>query len=207
MRFLAFEGLDGSGKSTLIQGLKSEFEKRGLAYVITREPGGSSLGTEIRHMLQRNDGEPPVARAEALLFQADRAQHVEKVIKPALAAKQWVLSDRFAASSVAFQAAGRDIKGEEIEWLNRFSTAGLQPDLYVLLDLTVEESAKRMNGRGLEADRFEREGKDFHQKVRDAYLRLAKGDAARWCVLSASETPEQLFAALLKELRGRKWLD
>jgi dTMP kinase len=206
MRFLAFEGLDGSGKSTLIQGLKTEFEKQGLAYIITREPGGSSLGTEVRHMLQRNDGEAPVPRAEALLFQADRAQHVEKVIKPALHQNKWVLSDRFAASSLAFQAAGRDIKSEEIEWLNRFSTAGLQPDLYVLLDLTVEESAKRMAGRGLEADRFEREGKEFHQKVRDAYLRLAKADPSRWLVLPASEKPEQLFLNLLKELRGRKWL-
>jgi dTMP kinase len=206
MRFLAFEGLDGSGKSTLIQGLKTEFEKRSVAYILTREPGGSSLGAEIRHMLQRKDGEAPVPRAEALLFQADRAQHVEKVIKPALARDKWVLSDRFAASSVAFQAAGRDIKIEEIEWLNRFSTAGLQPDLYVLLDLTVEESAKRMAGRGLEADRFESEGKEFHQKVRDAYLRLAKADPARWLVLSASEKPEQLFVNLLKELRGRKWL-
>jgi dTMP kinase len=206
MRFLAFEGLDGSGKSTLIQGLKTEFEKQGLAYIITREPGGSSLGTEVRHMLQRNDGEAPVPRAEALLFQADRAQHVEKVIKPALHQNKWVLSDRFAASSLAFQAAGRDIKSEEIEWLNRFSTAGLQPDLYVLLDLTVEESAKRMAGRGLEADRFEREGKEFHQKVRDAYLRLAKADPSRWLVLPAGEKPEQLFANLLKELRGRKWL-
>jgi dTMP kinase len=206
MRFLAFEGLDGSGKSTLIQGLKTEFEKQRLAYIITREPGGSSLGTEVRHMLQRKDGEAPVGRAEALLFQADRAQHVEKVIKPALAQNKWVLSDRFAASSLAFQAAGRDIKSEDIEWLNRFSTAGLQPDLYVLLDLSVEESAKRMAGRGLEADRFESEGKGFHQKVRDAYLRLAKADPGRWLVLSASEKPEQLFLNLLKELRGRKWL-
>lgn len=206
MHFLAFEGLDGSGKSTLIHGLKSEFEKQGLAYVITREPGGSSLGTEIRHMLQRNEGEAPVSRAEALLFQADRAQHVEKLIKPALAQKKWVLSDRFAASSLAFQAAGRDIKVEEIEWLNKFSTGGLQPDLYILLDLSVEESLKRMSGRAQEADRFEREGKDFHQKVREAYLRLAKADPARWFVLSASEKPEELFAKLLKELRGRKWL-
>lgn len=206
MRFLAFEGLDGSGKSTLIQGLKNEFEKQGLAYIISREPGGSAMGTEIRQMLLRNDGEAPVPRAEALLYQADRAQHVETIIKPALEQKKWVLSDRFAASSIAFQAAGREIKKEQIEWLNNFSTGGLEPDLYVLLDLTVEESLRRMQGRAQEADRFEREAKEFHQKVRDAYLELAKASASKWLVLSASEPPEKLFGNLLTALRGKKWL-
>ena len=101
MRFLAFEGLDGSGKSTLISGLKKEFEARGQKCCLTREPGGTSLGTEIRQLLLRNEGEAPVARAEALLYQADRAQHVETLIKPALKRGEWVLSDRFAASSIA----------------------------------------------------------------------------------------------------------
>src|ERR1044072_576738 len=151
MRFLAFEGLDGSGKSTLMQGLKAEFNRRALAFAVTREPGGTKLGATIRDLVLRVEGEPPVPRAEALLYQADRAQNVETFIKPALARGQWVFSDRFAASSVAFQAGGRSIEAEEIAWLNAFSTAGLQPDLYVLLDLTVEESLKRMNRRG-EAD-------------------------------------------------------
>ncbi len=206
MRFLAFEGLDGSGKSTLIQGLKNEFEKQGLAYVISREPGGTAMGTEIREMLLRTKGESPVGRAEALLYQADRAQHVERVIKPALSEKKWVLSDRFAASSIAFQAGAREIKKEQIEWLNQFSTGGLEPDLYILLDLSVEESLRRMQGRAQEADRFEREAKEFHQKVRDAYLELARAHPAKWLVLSASERPEVLSANLLSALRGKKWL-
>lgn len=205
-RFIAFEGLDGSGKSTLIQGLENEFRTQGLSYVISREPGGTDLGSEIRKLLLRVDGEAPVARSEALLYQADRAQHVERLIRPSLAAGKWVLSDRFAASSLAFQVGGREIQREEIEWLNRFSTGGLQPDLYVLLDLSVEESLRRLSGRAQEADRFEREHKSFHQKVRDAYLQLAQKEPSRWLVLSASSTPEGLRAQLLNALKDRQWL-
>jgi dTMP kinase len=207
MRFLAFEGLDGSGKSTLIHSLKSEFEKRAVPYVISREPGGTALGSELREMVLRVQGEPPVARAEALLYQADRAQHVECLIKPALAAGKWVLSDRFAASSVAFQAGGRALSRTEIDWLNHFSTSGLQPDLYVLLDLSVEESLRRLGSRGQEVDRFERESKDFHEKVRRTYLQLAGEEPSRWLVLSAAEKPEALYQRLLTALKDRQWLD
>lgn len=206
MRFLAFEGLDGSGKSTLIQGLKREFEKRGQASVISREPGGTPLGNEIRAMLLRVSSDPPVPRSEALLYQADRAQHVERLIKPALKEGKWVLSDRFAASSVAFQAGGRHIDRAQIDWLNDFSTGGLQPDLYVLLDLTVEESLRRLKSRGGEADRFEMEQQDFHQKVRDGYLALAKEQPARWLILSAAEKPETLLSHTLAALKERGWL-
>lgn len=205
-RFVAFEGLDGSGKSTLIKGLERELKTQGLSYVLSREPGGTELGTEIRELLVRVKGDAPVPRSEALLYQADRAQHVEKLIKPSLAANKWVISDRFAASSVAFQAAGRAIGTEEIEWLNRFSTAGLEPDLYVLLDLSVEESLRRMQGRGGEMDRVEREAKEFHQKVRDEYLRLAGQAPARWLVLSAAEKPEALVQKLLAKLKDLRWL-
>jgi dTMP kinase len=206
MRFLAFEGLDGSGKSTLMQGLKAEFNRRGLAFAVTREPGGTKLGETIRDLVLRVEGEAPVPRAEALLYQADRAQNVEKFIKPALARGQWVFSDRFAASSVAFQAGGRSIQAEEIAWLNAFSTAGLQPDLYVLLDLTVEESLQRMSRRG-EADRFEREKAEFHEKVRQAYLEQAKQAPSRWLVLNAAEKSEALLASLIATLKSKKWLD
>ncbi len=203
-RFLAFEGLDGSGKSTLIKGLERELKSQGQSYVLSREPGGTELGNEIRAMLLRVKGDAPVPRAEALLYQADRAHHVEKKIRPALNAGQWVISDRFAASSVAFQAGGRDISIDEIEWLNQYSTGGLRPDLYVLLDLSVEESLRRLAGRAEEADRFEREAKDFHQRVRDAYLALARGEG--WIVLDASKNPDLLFAQLLSRLKEKKWL-
>lgn len=206
MRFLAFEGLDGSGKSTLINGLRAEFEKRSIGFVLTREPGGTELGDEIRELLLRVKGEAPIPRAEALLYQAGRAQHVERLIRPALAEKKWVLSDRYAASSVAFQAGGRAINRMQIDWLNDFATGGLQPDLYVLLDLTVEESLRRLEKRGQEADRFEREQKKFHESVRQTYLSLAKERPQSWLVLSASDKSEDLLAQLLKTLQEKKWL-
>ena len=206
MPFLAFEGLDGSGKSTLINGLKAELERRNIAFLITREPGGTSLGDEIRQLLLRVKGESPVPRAEALLYQAGRAQHVETVIRPALAQKKWVVSDRYDASSVAFQAGGRSIGPQEIDWLNQFSTMGLKADLYVLLDLQVEESLRRLHKRPQEADRFEREAKEFHEKVRQAYLNLARQNPECWLVLAADQSPEHLIAHLLKVLREKKWL-
>ncbi len=207
MAFLAFEGLDGSGKSTLIQGLKAEFTHRGIGCVVSREPGGTVLGDEIRQLLLRVSGEAPVARAEALLYQAGRAQHVEQLIKPALAAKKWVLCDRFAASSVAFQGGGREISEAGITWLNDFSTGGLQPDLYVLLDVSVDESMRRLKARQADADRLELEAEAFHQKVRQTYLRLAQQDPAQWLVLSAALPPADLLEKLIEVLRVKKWLD
>src|SRR3712207_3423903 len=124
MRFLAFEGLDGSGKSTLMQGLREEFRQRRIAFVDTREPGETPLGEKIRQLLLTVEGQAPVPRAEALLYQADRAHNVETLIKPALAKGAWVFSDRFAASSIAFQSGGRAIEPAQIDWLNSFSTGG-----------------------------------------------------------------------------------
>src|SRR5690606_18259505 len=145
-----FEGLDGAGKSTLIEGLKSHIETSGsksgpgASVVLTREPGGSVLGDEIRELLLRTKGEAPVPRAELLLYQAARAQHVEVTIRPALKNGAWVLCDRYSASTVAFQAGGRQLPRPAIDWLNSYSTDNLEPDLWVLLDLTTEEAAKRM---------------------------------------------------------------
>lgn len=206
MRFIAFEGLDGSGKSTLMTGLKQELDRRGLRYVVTREPGGTPLGSSIRQLLLTTEGTPPTPRAEALLYQADRAQNVETLIKPALALGQWVISDRFAASSLAFQAGGRAIRESDVEYLNAFSTDGLEPDLYVLLDLTTEESARRLRTRGEPADRFELEKADFHERVRQEYLKLAGRQPARWLILDASVNAPALVDALLRALKERGWL-
>ena len=210
MAFIVFEGLDGSGKSTLINGLKSELVKQGIASLVTREPGGTPLGDEVRELLLRVQGDAPTPKAELLLYEAVRAQHVEKTIRPALESGRWVLCDRYDASSLAFQGGGRNILDAEIQALNQFATSGLKPDLYVLLDLSVEESLRRMKKRevatGQTQDRFEQEKQDFHERVRQAYLKIAQSDNSRWLVLSADQSPEDLLKVLLTEMRVRKWL-
>lgn len=203
MAFIAFEGLDGAGKSTLIQSFADHLQKNGKTCVLTREPGGSALGDEIRSLLLRVKGDTPVPRAELLLYQAGRAQHVDKIIRPALQAGQWVLCDRFSASTVAFQNGGRGLPLSPIEWLNAFATENCTPDLWVLLDLDVETATKRMAGR--ELDRFERENKDFHERVRQSYLTQAAQEPQRWLVLSAAEPPEKLLEQLLTRVKEHSW--
>jgi dTMP kinase len=205
MAFLVFEGIDGSGKSTLIKGLQKELSDRHLEFVTTREPGGTALGDEIRQMLLRCKGETPAPRTELLLYAAGRAQHVDFVIEPAVKKNQWVLCDRFDASSVAFQSGGRGLNRDEIDWLNRFATKNVRPDLYVLLDLSVEESERRRKDR--EADRFEREAREFHERVRKTYLQLAESDPEHWLTLDASQTAAVLLNNLLLELKRRRWLN
>lgn len=210
MYFLAFEGLDGSGKSSLMGLLQNELKSRNLEFVQTREPGGTPLGDKLRQLILEKSAHPPVPRAELLMYEASRAQHVEELIRPSLKAGKWVLSDRFSASSLAFQGGARGISWEKVAKMNLFATDGLLPDLNVLLDLTVEESEKRREGRqkatGIEADRIESENRAFHQRVRDGFLRAASEDPTRFLVLDASKSPDQLFAILLGELKKRKWL-
>lgn len=207
MAFLVFEGLDGSGKSSLMLALEKELSRRGTSFYRTREPGGTPLGDEIRNMILRTEGASPVPRAELLLYEASRAQHVDEVILPKLQQGQWVLCDRFSASSVAFQGGGREISVADVVALNHFATGGLKADLTVLLDLSVEESRKRRQGRGAQSgeseDRIESEADSFHEKVRKSFLQQARADAASWLVLDARETPEGLYLQLLHALEER----
>lgn len=208
MPFIVFEGLDGSGKSTLIRGLELELKKSGNEVVVTREPGGTELGETLRELVTSTKTQAPTPKAEALMYQAIRAQHVDLVIKPAMEAKKWVLCDRFRASSVAFQAGARGLSEKDIEWLNDFSTSKLQPDLTILLDITVEESSKRLTNRYQSSDgfdRFEKEKKEFHEKVRQAYLRQSQNPG--WFVLDSSEAPEVLKDKVIQVLREKKWLN
>lgn len=204
MKFIVFEGLDGAGKSTLIEGLSSFLRQKNQTVVVSREPGGSTLGEEIRTLLLKTDAEAPVPRAELLLYEAARAQHVERTIRPALKAGSWVLCDRFSASTVAFQAGGRQIDLKVIEWLNQFAVDGVKPDLSILLDLTTEEARRRMQGR--ELDRFEQEQKDFHERVRKSYLELAEREKNHWLVLDAALKPGVLKEQMLDQLQRRGWL-
>lgn len=209
MPFVVFEGLDGSGKSSLMAALESHLRGKNLNVLKTREPGGTELGDEIRNLILRRERDNPTPRTELLLYEASRAQHVDRVILPQLKKNVWVLCDRFSASSIAFQAGGRSIDTEWVERLNEFATNGLAPDLTVLLDLSVEESRRRRNQRqnhtGSQEDRIESEADTFHERVRQSFLSQAREDARRWLVLDASQPPEVLLKNLLDHLISLKW--
>jgi dTMP kinase len=210
LKFLVFEGLDGSGKSTLMKGLTDELTAQGFGLVVTREPGGTPLAEEIRRLVLRTDHEAPVAETELLLYAASRAQHVAQVIKPALGRGEWVFCDRFSASTVSFQCYARGLSRSAVDWLNHFAQAGTEPDLYILLDLTVEESQRRQGlrtqGSGQVSDRMERESHDFHEAVRRGYLEQARQNPERWLVLDATLSPDRLKAQVLEVFKERKWL-
>lgn len=206
MAFIVFEGLDGSGKSTLLKQLKTYIAGQGIKVIQTCEPGGTAFGDKVRSLLlDTNIKTAPVARAELLLYEASRAQLVETKIKPALNSGHWVLCDRYTASSVAFQSGARGISRDLVNWLNSYATQNLEPDLYILLDLSIEESEKRRGIRGEKLDRMEQEKATFHQSVRDAYLGMAKS-ANNWIVLDASLSVEQLWQVLLTQLKLKKIL-
>jgi dTMP kinase len=210
MYFLAFEGLDGSGKSSLMRSLEAELKTKSISFIQTREPGGSVLGEKLRHLILEKSNPAPFPRAELLMYEASRAQLVDEIIKPALVLKKWVLTDRYTASSLAFQGHARGIGWQTVHQLNDFATDGLKPNLTILLDLTVEESEKRRSQREMklntEADRIESENRTFHEKVRQGFLKAAAEDSKNWLVLDASQSTEQLFQTLHAELKKRKWL-
>ncbi len=215
MIFLAFEGLDGSGKSSLIKRLEEHLHHKKLSFIKTREPGGTPVGDQLREIILTKTNQAsltPSPRTELLLYEASRSQHVDHVIRPALEKKQWVLCDRFTASSLAFQAGGRQISEEQVHWLNSFAVNGVWPDLNILLDLSVEESKKRRQGRQTDSsvadaeDRIESEAESFHQRVREVFLNLSRKSPKQWLVLDAAQTPEKLFQILVDELKERQWL-
>lgn len=210
MRFIVFEGLDGSGKSSLINHLGHFLNSMSIPFIKTREPGGTLLGDEIRELIMRVTGESPTPRTELLLYEASRAQHVDKVIKPHLEMGQWVLCDRFAASSIAFQAGGRQISEKWVHTLNEFATNRLEPDLTVLLDLSVHEAKRRRENRerngGPSADRIESEADQFHDRVRNSFLTQAHLNPYKWLILDASHTQEDLSHQLIQFLKGKGWL-
>ena len=192
--FITFEGGDGSGKSTQIQSVRDWFESRGREVIVTREPGGTELGTEIRRLVQ-NGPEDVDARTEALLYAADRAYHVATVIGPALERGAVVLGDRYIDSSLAYQGAARSLGVDEIASLSAWATQGLYPSLTFLLDLPPEVGARRRTDA---PDRMERESMDFHERVRHEYLRLADAEPERIVVIDAVGTVDEVFS----EIRG-----
>jgi dTMP kinase len=193
--FITFEGIDGVGKSTQANLLEEYLRSLGHDIVRTLEPGGTELGVEIRQMLLHRKGEVS-PRAEALLYAADRAHHVETKVKPALAAGKIVMSDRYLDSSVAYQGAGRELSMEDVRGISIWATGGLLPNLTILLDLDAASARARRNTTGQEPDRLEREKIEFFEATRQAFLQLASNEPDRFLVIDASQTVEQMQAQI-----------
>ena len=190
--FVCLEGGDGAGKSTQVRLLTEALERRGRRVVVTRQPGGTPLGQQIRDLVLH--GDHMAARAEALLFAADKAHHVEALIRPALAEGAVVVTDRYVDSSITYQGAGRDLGADEIRDLQHWAVGGVLPDLTIVLDVDPEVGRAR---RGEVHDRLESEADAFHAAVRQGYLDLAAADPGRYLVLDASDAVESLHAAVL----------
>ena len=189
-KFITLEGIEGSGKTSSIKSITDLLDKKNISYVVTREPGGSSIGKELRAILLHPDTEisPEV---ELMLMLSDRKDHVEKIILPNLEKGNWVVSDRFMDSSIAYQGGGRQLGKKLIisvaEYLNL-----PQPDLTLLFDLPVEISLSRVKARG-ELDRFEKEELEFHKRIRNTYLDLAKNNSNRIKIIDSSQKIESML--------------
>ena len=202
-RLITFEGPEGAGKSTQAAMLISKLEARGIEVVYTREPGGTKLGEAIRGILQYNAAaEDPCPESEVLLFEASRAQLVRNVIQPALERGAWVLCDRFADSTTAYQGFGRGFSVELMETINRFAIGQAVPDMTILLDVNVslgmQRCAKRQVGKKIQYDRIESEALDFHEKVRQGYLELARRFPERFRKVDAMRLAEPIAEDIWK---------
>jgi len=200
--FITFEGIEGSGKSTQIKLLDEYLRGLGFATLLTREPGGTRLGDEIRSMLLSPDNKEMAPLTELLLYEASRAQHCEQVIRPALAKGEVVLSDRFADSSVAYQGAARMIDAATVEAANHIATSGLAPDVTFVLDMSAADGLARAKGRGA-PDRLEQEKLEFHERVRQGFLDIAKKEFGRVCVIDASRNAEEIHKEIVQALSRR----
>jgi dTMP kinase len=193
-KFISLEGGEGAGKSTLLTGLRAYIEQSGIALVQTREPGGTAVGEAVRAIVLDPAQRALAAETELLLMFASRAQLVRELIEPALSAGQWVLCDRFADASYAYQGGGRGQPVARIAELERWACAGVKPDLTLLLDLPVATGRARAAGRG-DADRIEVEADAFFERVRTSYRERAAAEPDRFRVIDASQSP----AAVLQE--------
>lgn len=202
---ISFEGSEGSGKSTQISRIADRFEDAGYDIVVTREPGGTPIGEEIRHILMHaseSDGMMP--ETELLLFAASRAQLVREVILPAVNAGKIVLCDRFMDSTTVYQGVARNIQSEPVHLINTFAVGNMIPDVTVVIDLDAETGLQRVRHRANDMpDRMEQENIEFYQKVRNGYLMLAKAMPERFVVVDGELPKDDLEAIIWKELRQR----
>lgn len=205
-RFISFEGGEGAGKSTQVQRLRQWLEGLGLEVLVTRQPGGTQYGQRIRQLVLSPDSQESLsARAELFLYLADRAHHVDTVIRPALEQGQIVLCDRYTDSTLAYQGYGRGLDLAELRTLNQLATGGLQPDLTLWLDIApaagrerILDREHRLGNDGL--DRLEAESLGFHARIRAGYAALAAAEPQRWLRLEAEWPQEQIFARIQQQI-------
>ena len=195
-RYIALEGAEGCGKSTQAARLAQALDG-----VLTRETGGTAIGQRIRAILHDTAVTNLSHRAEALLTAADRAQHIDEVVAPALAAGRHVVSDRSVYSTLAYQGFGRGLAVQEVREVNEWAVGGHWPDLVLLIDAAPEVLERRMRGRQL--DRFEQEGAEFHRRVRNGFRQLATAEPERWVVIDGSRLPDDVTAAIRRAVRER----
>lgn len=198
--FITFEGGDGAGKSTLIETIHRYLETNGESAIKTRAPGGTKIGETIRSLLLTKGDTPLSERGELFLFLADRAQHVDEVIKPALAKGQIVLCDRYNDSTVAYQGTARGFDPIWTRSLCDFATNNLQPTLTLYLDIDPKLGLSRVANTGAPKDRIESEALSFHEKIRESFHAIARNEPKRFRIIDASQTPDAVFQSALKIL-------
>lgn len=197
--FIVFEGGDGAGKSTQVELLAQTLAASGIKHVVTRQPGGTEIGRQIRRILLDPSNADFADRAEALLYAADKAQHVAQLIRPALAAGQVVICDRYVDSMLVYQSAGRGLEMSQMQRLNDWATEGLRPDLTILLDVDPALAVDKMTAK----DRLEAAGTDFHTRVRTGFLELASQDVDRYLVLAARDSIASIAAAIRQRINSQ----
>jgi dTMP kinase len=197
--FITFEGGDGSGKTTQITLLASWLESRGNTVLLTREPGGTEVGIELRSIVMHRTGFI-APRAEALLYAADRSHHIHTVVRPALERGEIVLQDRYLDSSVAYQGAGRVLDSDEVRELSLWATERLMPNLTVLLDVPASVAKARQAQTERQYDRLEAEAEDFHTRVRESYLTLAEAEPERFLVIDGERPLEEIHQVIIDKV-------
>ena len=197
--FITFEGGDGSGKTTQINLLATWLESEGHTVVITREPGGTDLGTELRNIILHREGFI-APRAEALLYAADRSHHIHTLVRPALKRGEIVVQDRYLDSSVAYQGAGRVLDPTEVRDISLWATENLMPDLTVVLDVPASVAKERQAAGERQYDRLEAEAEDFHTRVRESYLALAAEEPERFLVIDGESSIEEIHQAIVAKV-------
>lgn len=202
-KFITFEGGEGGGKSTQLKRLSVSLKRAGFAVCLTREPGGAPSAEEIRNLLVSGAVDRWQPQSEAFLNYAARVEHVSRTVKPALAGGQWVLSDRFADSTMAYQGYGHGLDLEDLQSLYRIALGEFRPDLTIILDIPVELGLERAGSRGDSEDRYERMGEGFHQRLRDGFLAIAAAEPERCKVVDASKPVDDVEVQIRQQVSAR----